>query len=124
MTVAELQEFINTWWPIVLAGLLSVAAFVGGAYIIFSQLKKTFQPLIDLWNKWRDKDDETALVNTKFEDIKLNALKIDLMAKIESVAISDEHTMLYQNELDKLNELTSKVTTAVDTVEETINPYL
>jgi len=121
-------ETIQTNWaeyyPIVVAGFGALIVFVGVAYGVYTQVSVITKPILDKIQAFRDKNDEDAVVNKDFEDIKLNVLKADILAKIANPSISDELTLVYQSELDKLNALTNKATDFVDKVEDTSDKYL
>ena len=119
----SLKEIWLEYYPIVVTGLIAITTFVAGAYVLYTQAMKIVQPILDKIQLFRDNDDEKAVEGSVLENIKIDILKADLLAKISSTAISPELTMVYQTQLDKLDGITSTVLDKVDNVEEITNKY-
>ena len=124
MTWTEISNLITEWWPIVLAGLISVVTFVGGAYVIYTKMSSVVQPILDKITLFRSEDDVKATVASELEQIQIDTMKADLLYKIQNDTVSDELTLVYQAQLDKLNALTSSVADITDEVKEAVNPYI
>ena len=112
------------YYPMVVAGIGALIVFLGVAYGVYTQVSVITKPILDKIQAFRDKDDENAITNKGLEDIKMNVLKADMLAKIQNTSVSPELTLLYQTQLDKLNEMTAKANNIVDKVEDTTDKYL
>ena len=98
----NVKVLFDTYYPIVIAGVLSFGAMAGMAYMAYTKAKVVIQPIID-WLYKKDKEEEVKAVTSKvFEDIKTNTLKLDLQAKIDNPTISDNLRTQYQLQLDRL----------------------
>jgi len=121
--MVTIQEVWLKYYPIVVAGIIGVGTFVAGAYILYTKAILIIQPILDKIQEFREKDEAIATDASILEQVKIDILKADLLAKIDSSAISDELTMVYQAQLDKLNEITTSVVDKVDTIEEITSKY-
>lgn len=119
-----LKDLWIDYYPIVVTVVVATGTFIGGAYVIYTQATKIVQPILDKIQTFRDKDDDNAILSSQLEDIKLNILKADLLAKISNPTISPELTLFYQSQLDKLENITTITTDLVDEAEETADKYL
>jgi|LGOV01.1.fsa_nt_gb hypothetical protein len=126
--MAETLESIRILWleyyPIIVTGVVAFFTFIAGAYVIYKQAIVIIQPILDKIQAFRDKDDEKAVETSILDKIKIDILKADLLAKIDSTAISPELTMIYQDKLDQLTALTTTVVDKADSVEEDVNKYI
>jgi uncharacterized oligopeptide transporter (OPT) family protein len=119
-----ITELWNEYYPIVVAGIVALGAFLGAIYLIYTQVSTIVSPILDKIQSFRDKDDESALANATLDDINLNVLKTDLLAKIANPTISPELTLLYQTQLDRLSGITSVVSDTIVKVEDKADDYL
>ena len=119
-----LTQLWNEYYPIVVTVIVAIGAFLGTLYLVYTQVSTIIKPILDKIQEFRDKDDENAIASATLDDIKIDVLKADLLAKIANPTISPELTLLYQAQLDKLNSVTSSITSVVDVVEDKADDYL
>jgi len=121
-------ETIQTNWaeyyPVIVAGMGALIVFLGVAYGVYTQVSVITKPILDKIQAFRDKDDESTLANASLENIKIDVLKTDLLAKIENPSISPALTLLYQTQLDKLEAMTLATSGVIAKVEDTTDNYL
>lgn len=118
------KDVIVEYYPIVVAGIVAVGASVGIAYVTFTQAKAIVQPILDKIQEFRNKDDENKTLADRLESIKIDTMKADLLYKIQNTSVSPELTLVYQAQLDKLQEITDKATTLANKVEDKTEGYL
>jgi len=120
----QAQLLWNEYYPLIVASIGGLIVFVGVAYGVYNQVSVITAPILEKIQAFRDKNDEDAITNKGIEDIKLDVLKADILAKIGNPSVSPELTLLYQTQLDKLNAMTTKVSDTVNKVEEKTDKYL
>jgi hypothetical protein len=119
----EIKVLWLEYYPVVVAGLIALGGFLGTIYLVYTQVDKLVTPILDKIKVFRSEDDEKALSGIEVDDIKMEVLKADLLAKIANPTISPELTLLYQVQLDRLESMTTTTTATLDTLEETVNKY-
>lgn len=122
--LSNVKELITEYYPIIVAGLVGVGGTVGIAYVTFTQAKAIVQPILDKIQDFRDKNDETQSLTDKLKSIEIDTMKADLLYKIQNTSVSPELTLVYQAQLDKLNEITIKTTNVIEKVEDKTSNYL
>jgi len=116
----DLKVLIDTYYPVVIAGILTVSSVLGVAYVAYKKAKLVVQPVLDFLKK-KDKDEEVAKVkNSVLENIKSDTLKLDLQAKIDNTTVSEDLRKKYQLQLDRLNSYEEQANSVIAKVEETL----
>lgn len=124
MTLESIQTLISEWWPIMVAGSVTVMGVLGAIYLFYTQASAVVKPIIDKISDFRKEDEEKLSIASVLENIKIDTLKADLLYKIQNDTVSPELTMIYQAQLDKLIAITDKTNEVIEKVEEKTNPYL
>lgn len=122
--LSNMKDLIVQYYPIVVAGIVAVGGTIGIAYVTFTQAKAIVQPILDKIQDFRDKDDETQSITDKLKSIEIDTMKADLLYKIQNTSVSPELTLVYQTQLDKLQDITTKATSIVEKVEDKTSNYL
>ena len=117
-----IQDFVIEYYPIAIAGIISVATFIGSIFLIYSKVKSVVDPILAKIKKVDDDNTANQLVSNQLENIKLSVMKTDLIAKLSNPTLGDDVKASYQAQLDQLvalNPLTEQDKNAIaDAVDE------
>jgi len=122
MTWNEIVIFVKEYYPIAIAGIITVATFAGSIFAIYTKVSGVVKPLYDKIKNVEDTNEVNQLLSNKLENIKLSVMKTDLIAKLSNPTLGDDVKASYQAQLDQLvalNPLTEQDKNAIaDAVEE------
>jgi cell shape-determining protein MreC len=120
----SIKALIVEYYPIIVTTVVAIGGAIGVAYVTFTQAKAIVQPILDKIQDFRNKDEENQTLSDKLKAIEIDTMKADLLYKIQNTSVSPELTLVYQTQLDKLQEITTKATDVVTKVEDTTSKYL
>lgn len=120
-TLLGLQELWNQYYPIVVAGGLSIVAVAGGIYAVWSQIK----PLLNKFSELKDKVEETKVsdISKQLESITLDTRITDLKAKIANPTVSAELKEQYMTQLEQLLTIQAKIQAGLVKAEEITSKF-
>lgn len=120
-TFSGLQELWNQYYPVVLAGGLSVLAVATGVYAVWSQIK----PLLNKFSELKDKVEETKVsdISKQLESITLDTRITDLKAKIANPTVSAELKEQYMTQLEQLLTIQAKIQAGLVKAEEITSKF-